>query len=319
MGRRKQSPLEQAFTLNDATYVDYIERLKRIAMSRFEWQNLPSSMDERYLEKCLFYTGQAALLHHPEYGFINTKATIDGALNLYGLPTSINCHSYGVIQESRMVYNGIALPEKDDDSEAILVMNDWNMDPTSAVIELFAARLAEAERACDVNIKAQKTPYVVLTSDSQRHSMTNAFQQVDANAAVIVGEKDVFDIGNIKTLNTQAPYVTDKIMNYKNQIWNECLTLLGVNNLQEKRERMVTDETNTNNELINLNLMSYLKPREKAAAQFNEKFGLTGDKAVTVKVRSDLDNIIKRSASVVMDQYADEIINQELLKEAQNG
>ena len=70
-------------------------------------------------------------------------------------------------------------------------------------------------------------------------------------------------------------------------------------------------ETNTNNELINLNLMSYLKPRELAAKQFNEKFGFTGtDKEIRVKVRSDLDNIIKRAASVVTEQYADQIIDE---------
>ena len=99
-------------------------------------------------------------------------------------------------------------------------------------------------------------------------------------------------------------------MDYKKEIWNEALTFLGVNNLSEKRERLISSETNTNNELINLNLMSYLKPRELAAKQFNEKFGLTGtDKEIKVKVRSDLDNIIKRAASVVTEQYADQIID----------
>ena len=58
--------------------------------------------------------------------------------------------------------------------------------------------------------------------------------------------------------------------------------------------------------------MSYLAPRKLACKQFNEKYGMNID----VKVRSDLDNIIKRSASVVLDEYADEIIKQETLKEA---
>ena len=84
----------------------------------------------------------------------------------------------------------------------------------------------------------------------------------------------------------------------------------------KKRERLISDETNTNNELINLNLMSYLQPRKLACKQFNEKYGLTGDKAIDVKVRSDLDNIIKRSASVVMDEYANKLIEQETLEEA---
>ena len=70
----------------------------------------------------------------------------------------------------------------------------------------------------------------------------------------------------------------------------------------EKKERLITDEANSNNELINLNLQSYFAPRQKACKQFNELFGLTGtDKEISVRVRSDLKNIIKMEQSVVSD------------------
>ena len=39
--------------VNDSTYYDYLNRFKRIALSMFEWVNLPKSMDSRYLELCL--------------------------------------------------------------------------------------------------------------------------------------------------------------------------------------------------------------------------------------------------------------------------
>ena len=70
----------------------------------------------------------------------------------------------------------------------------------------------------------------------------------------------------------------------------------------DKKERLITDEANSNNELINLNLQSYLAPRQLACEQFNEKFGLKGtDKEISVRVRSDLHNIIKNAQSVVND------------------
>ena len=161
---------------------------------------------------------------------------------------------------------------------------------------------------------------VTAKSENEKMSMKNAYMQYDGNAPFIFTYKD-FDPNNIKALQTQAPYVADVLFNAKKEIWNEALTFLGVNNLSEKRERLISDETNTNNELINLNLMSYLAPRKLACKQFNELYGLTGDKAIDVKVRSDLDNIIKRSASVVMDDYADKVIEMETLKEAgvENG
>ena len=58
---------------NDLTYIDYLERFKKIALSMFEWVNLPETMNERYLEECLYYFGQASLLKDETKGFINTQ------------------------------------------------------------------------------------------------------------------------------------------------------------------------------------------------------------------------------------------------------
>lgn len=85
----------------------------------------------------------------------------------------------------------------------------------------------------------------------------------------------------------------------------------------DKKERLVSDEANSNNELINLNLQSYLAPRQHACKLFNEKFGLTGKNAISVRVRSDLHNIIKNNESIIMDYNKDgkidkSDINQEL-------
>ena len=48
--------------INDTTYTDYLYRFTKIALSMFEWINLPKSMNARYIEMCLFYFGKAAFL-----------------------------------------------------------------------------------------------------------------------------------------------------------------------------------------------------------------------------------------------------------------
>ena len=107
----------------------------------------------------------------------------------------------------------------------------------------------------------------------------------------------------LKAIRTDVPYVTDKVTEYKKEIWNEALTYLGINSISiNKKERLTENESNENNELVNLNLQSMLAPRLEACRQFNEKFGLTGtDKEISVRVRSDLNNIIKMEQSVVSD------------------
>lgn len=306
MGRRRpvtQSALfKDAVLVNDATYFDYLERLKKISLSMFEWVNLPSGMDSRWLERCLYYKGQAAMLYDSKYGgYINTSATAAGQINIYGIPVKLNCYSYGY-QSTRSTYTHGSTTQKTDQG-AVLVMNNWERYPTASTIELFALRLYEAERSTDVNIKNSKFPLFIATDDKQRLTMINLYRQYADNEPVIVGDKSAGLPDSIKVLKTDAPFIADKLMDYKKAIWNEALTFLGVNNLDvEKKERLIAAESTTNNEVTNLNLMSYLAPRKEAAKLFNEKFGLEGtDREVDVRVRSDLFNIIKQQDSIIND------------------
>ena len=309
--------------LNDATYFDYLDRFKKIALSIFEWVNLPESMDSRYLERCLYYDGVASLLKDKDYGFINTRVAPSGQVNIYGLPTALNCYSYS-FQETKKLFIG-KLPEFRSEqqreafqnSKAILVMNNWDRVPTEPTLALYAKRLALAERSSDTNIQALRTPVMVLVPENQRLTMENLYGQFDGNRPFIFGDKkQMGDMDSIKAINTEAPIVFDKLQQYKKEIFNEALTFLGINNIMlEKAERLITDEANSNNELINLNLQAALVPRQKAAEEFNRLFGLTGDKAISVRVRSDLHNIIKEAESIVNDYKDMENIEDITIKE----
>lgn len=325
INRRNNAGFIDSALINDLTYYDYLDRFKKIALSIFEWVNLPESMNAMYLEKCLYYNGQATLLKDKNYGFINTRCSTNGKINIYGLPTSLHCYSYDY-QTERKLYTGLmdGLSDLQKNTrqyyECILVQNNWERIPTCGTLELFALRLYEAERTADVNIKAQKTPVFILTDEKQRLTMENLYSQYEGNKPMIFGDKNNLKENQIRAIRTDAPFIADKIIDYKKEIWNEALTFLGINNIMiDKKERLVTDEANSNNELINLNLQSYLAPRQEACRQFNEKFGFSGSKnEISVRVRSDLHNIIKNAQSVVTEykenNKLDEIINEGSLK-----
>ncbi len=311
MGKIKPKDLRllDSALMNSETYFDYVERFKKICLSMFEWVNLPESMNARYLEECLYYKGQAALLKDELYGFINTQCASNGYLNIYGLPTSLNCYSYQY-NSIRNLYTGL---EGTEDKDCVLVMNNWQRVPTASTIELFCQRLAEAEMTAAVNIKAQKTPVLIVVDENQRLMMENLYSQYDGNRPFIFGDKNQVGDGVVKSISTGAEFIADKIMEYKKQIWNEALQFLGINTLQtEKKERLITDEASSNNELINLNLQSMLVPRQEAAKQFNKLFGLEGtEKEISVRLRSDLYNIIKNEESVITD-FNNNSINDEI-------
>lgn len=309
--KRKKSDnykFEDSLIINDATYTDYLNRFRRIALSIFEWVNLPKSMDARYLEQCLYYTGQATFLFDKKYGFINTKCAGSGYVNIYGLPDRFNCYSYG-FNSMRKLYVGLdptlseAQFENQKNNECILVMNNWDRVPTAGSMELFAWRLYLAQRTCDVNISSQRYPVMIVGDEKQRLMLENLYNQYNGNQPFIFGNKNQLNEDILKAIKTDSPYVADKITDYKKEIWNEALTYLGINNIAiTKKERLTENESSENNELVNLNLQAMLAPRQEACRKFNEKYGLTGtNKEISVRVRSDLKNIIKMEQSIVSD------------------
>ena len=314
MGKRKSYRNNYEFIdsayLNSQTYLDYINRFKQVALSQFEWINLPETMNADYLEQCLYYFGQASLLKTKDYGFINTKCCSNGKINIYGLPSSLNCFSYE-FQEDRKLYTGLIPSETEYDS-CILVKNNWEKLPTAGTMELFAMRLYEAERTSDVNIKSQKTPVILVGDESMKLTLKNLYLKYDGNEPVIYADKKQLGANSIVAIKTEAPFIADKIQSYKERIWNEALTFLGIDNISsEKKERLVSAEVSANNEIVNLNLQARLATRKEACRQFNEYFGLEGDKAIDVKVRADLFNVVKTMDSV----YAVPEKDKELVKE----
>ena len=268
---------EEAAALNMAVFSDYYKRLRLLALSLFEWENLPESMNERFLEQCLYWYGKAAIVNDDNLGIINTKCTPSESLNIYGEATEYHCYSTGYDANFPL-------------DDMVYVRNNLEALPTDATIQLFAQRLYEAERTIDVNIKAQKTPVIILCDEKQRLTMKNIYMKYDGNEPVIYGKKGL-DIDDIKVLRTDAPFVADKLEEYKRNVWSEALSFLGINNVMtEKKERLVTGEVDANNQMIDLSAQTMLLTRELAAEKFNR---LWPGRNISVRQRS-YQEIIKR-------------------------
>lgn len=316
--RPPKSEFRDAMLLNNQTYIDYLERLKKIATSMFEWVNLPDSMNARYLELTLYYKGQASLLYDNNYGFINTQACDSGYINIYGLPTMVNCYSYSYNKMMNTYVPG-SDENEEKDKECILVLNNYMRVPTATTLELFAYRLAELQRTFDVNVKTQKFPVLIRTDQKQIFTLKKMYEEYDGNTPAIFADKNLVTDDALKAIKTDAPLILQELNDAKREIWNEALTFLGVSNLSEKRERLITSEADSNNELINLNLQSYLVPRQQACKEFNDKFGLTGtDKEISVRVRSDLYNFVKQFDSIAGD-YSEAINAENKLEDTLKG
>ena len=252
----------QSARRNNATYLQYYMHLAELAMSMFEWKNLPPTVDARFLELTLFEDGQIVFFKDEELGYLCLQCAVNGGFNVYRIPT--NRRAYAV--------NGYQKNLTENDS--VIIYNNFLRTNSMLDVRNFAERLYNIDRAIDININAQKTPILIKCDEQQRLTMLNTYQQYDGNQPVIFGDK-ALNTNAFQVLNTGAPLVADKLYTLKTQLWNECLTYLGISNINvQKKERLITDEVTRNQGGTIASRYARLEARRQACDQINRMFGL---------------------------------------------
>lgn len=254
--------------LNDLTFRALYDKYKLICVNAFEWGGLPDGMEERHIERVLFSHGKAAFFQAPRMGFMCLECRENGQYNVYGDPTGYTAHGFGF----QHFLNA---------DECVIIENNKIRLATEPFIFFYVNKLVEAERTMDVNIKACKTPIVFSCDDKDVLSFKRMFQQVDGNVPAIFADKNLNTDG-INAFQTGVKFLGKDLQDYANAVENKLLTFLGMNNTPvDKKERLVKDEANANNELIESFSQLQLEARKRAVEEINSKFGLS----ITVKRR----------------------------------
>lgn len=276
MGRRNHNIFDESLILNNLTYRQYLNRLTELAISMFEWKNLPDTVDARYLELHLFETGCMVYFKDDVIGDLCLDCIVNGRLDVYGNPLLRRAYSGYNNYQKLLKYNN-----------SVIIWNNYLHSNSILDVEMFARRLYNIDRIIDVNANAQKTPVLLQGSEKQRLTLLNLYKEYDGNAPFIFGDKNL-DINSLKAFSTNAPYVCDKLYQLKTQIWNEALTYLGISNINiQKKERLITDEVTRNQGGTIASRYSRLETRRQAVEQINDMFGTN----IEVNYREDFQQV----------------------------
>lgn len=270
MGARKKR-LEATY-MNVATYDDIFSQLKEIALNVYRWENVPDSIDIRFLELCLFNRGYAVYFNDEILGNLALNCTIGGTLNVYNIP--INRTAYASNGYKRFLTA----------SDSVIIYNNYMHRATYPTIDMYAKRLTQIKRAIDVNITQQKVPKIIQCSRQQQLTFQNMYEQVDNNEPVIILDESA-DLKAFGVLDNTAPYVADKLNLLYKDLWNQALTFLGIENSNaDKKERLVSDEVGSNYGNVEAQRNVMLNSRKQAVKEINNMFGTE----IAVSFNSDL-------------------------------
>ena len=258
----------------------YLSRLSELAMSMFDWKNLSDSVDPRFLEYTLFYEGailffkdDALEVNNSDEGYLALQVALSAPLDVYRVPQTRKAYA---TNGYNYMLNG---------SNSVIIWNNMLRMPEYGRMMFYAKKLYEIDRAISINVKGQKFPVAILCDENERLTMRNIYMQYDGNQPFIFGSKDI-DLNNIQVVNTQSPFVADKLQVLKDNIWSEAMTCLGIpNSAMGKKERLVASEAELSMGGTLASRSSRMDMRKRACEDINRMFGLN----ISVEYNKDLE------------------------------
>ena len=260
MGRKRKPVVNENI---ERETVRLTKHYQMLALNRYRWENLPNGIESRYIEEMLYDNGECAMFDHPDLGLCVLRSSSRENLNIYGEPTKLTLTGFN---EHRTVMM----------DDCVRIMNNDLALPTLPNIVYYARRMAEIDDIIMQNLRQQRVPYLFATDENNSFSMKALYDRIYQGEPAIFIDKEMLkgEPENIMVIPTVSPYLVDKLQIQKQEMERELLTFLGINNTLEKKERLIVDETNSNNQFIKMASDIGFKQRQLACQQMNEMFGL---------------------------------------------
>lgn len=259
---------------NNAEFRNVYMQLYNLAVSRFEWKNLPDTCNERYLEMALLTSGMAGIADDAEKGYISLRgAPASGTYNIYGEPTHLRMFGWNGFNK---VYTCYMQGSVNTDAKAVICRDNPTMYPYISYIATYAIRIADIMRSIDVAAKKLKVPYFIVAEQAQISTIEEILNQVEGNEEKVVMSNatnpNAFDVKPTQVRGELLTSLWETLDNTEARL----RAILGIESApnQDKKERLITDEVNSNNMFTDANLRLCLRQRKIFCENVNEMWGL---------------------------------------------
>ena len=248
---------------NTSGQLYYQELLLKKLFSRFDFE-LPEYWDISYFLTTLFIEGHLAITD-TALGVLPLRCSYTG-INVFNRPTDI------IIANPVL---GSLRRKIDDDSILLKIQYDYN--GVMPIINRYAGLLAECDSSISVNLRNSKVAMIAKASNkAQAKTLEATFDTIDKGKPVVIVSADAVNQEDLWYMPVKNSFIANDIQELKRAIISEFLTEIGVNNnnAQNKKERLIVDEVNSNDTETQLNIIHWKENIDEGFEAANKMFGL---------------------------------------------
>lgn len=244
-------------------YVDNCNLLFEKCVRIFKWNELPENLPQREIEKYLISLGFCGFVNDKKCGFMVSNGGMTG-------PTQYDDVFRKFTYARPTAYGGIVTIGKD----CVIIRNTSIMNSLSGLIRRTASQLAHADitlRAALVNYRANE---VLSAEDDATAESINAYYDslYEGKLKAIVDSGLINGVKNLSSSKSYADLL--KLTDVKNEIMRSFFAEIGIRQKSDKRERLVTEEVESDSMMLLFNIHDMLEQRQNACEEINKIFGL---------------------------------------------
>lgn len=253
-----------------------IRKFTRLALNEFDTEI--EGIAKGRIEWFLFYRGHALVWKHPILGWIVTDCSFTG-YDINGFP-----NRFSPCFESNI--EGLSLPRdltEDDDCIIFYDTMDYKIARKDALT--WVNDIADVTETIRTQVFNQKTPMIAVVGNAKLKQKIQAmFTKIASNARMLFIDKEMKD--TIETFDINPVFNVTELWEYRKALENDVLEYLGIDSQDayQKKERLIVDEQEGNDELLNYLLADCLKARQIAVEKATSK-GLTATTKIQDIVR----------------------------------
>lgn len=260
----RESPKDVDGVFN-ASSVFYNRELLRLIFSAYEFTGVPSEWDYDYMLTHIFVDGMFAITD-TEVGVIPLRCGVTG-VNYWDHPTEVQI-AVPVLGSMRRKIG----------EECALVKLQYDYKGIMELVQRYATNLAMCDSSIAVNLMNTKAVIIGQAEDAkQAQTLKKMYDEISAGKPFVVTRNGMVKIGESVIFNpVKQAFVADDVQLLKRKIMNEFLTRIGIGNANtEKRERLISDEVNANNEESEVAKNHWVKTVNEGLKEANRLYGLS--------------------------------------------
>lgn len=289
----------------------YYRILTELAANRFKWEGMPDTVDVRFMEMTLYYNALSVFYFDKDYDkFFAMKGTPASQVNMFDNPTRFFVTGPGFVGKYLNAVNRVLKVNNEVemlDAECVPIWANYMRVPDLDIVLIYASKFAELDVTIEINSKNARRNKVIVVDENQKLSGVNIVREIDNGSPLIQVSQSLGNMITALDLGVD-PDAIEKLHILKGRLWNECMTLLGINNAnQDKKERLVASEVDANDDQVESTRAVNLNARKMAADAINKRYGLNLSVSYHTDIQPELDGMVTGQFSENMQSEDEEI------------